>query len=78
MRPAYAMHRRVLQQLQWQVPGARWVLKAPSHLFAMDALLHTYPDARIVQTHRDPVTVVASLRCPGRPRPAWSGTSPTT
>jgi hypothetical protein len=61
MRPAYAMHRRVLQQLQWQVPGARWVLKAPSHLFAMDALLHTYPDARIVQTHRDPVTVVASL-----------------
>jgi hypothetical protein len=30
-------------------------------LFAIDALLHTYPDARIVQTHRDPVTVVASL-----------------
>ena len=61
MRPAYAMHRRVLQQLQWQVPGARWVLKAPSHLFAMDALLIPIPDARIVQTHRDPVTVVASL-----------------
>jgi Sulfotransferase family len=61
MRPAYAFHHSVLQQLQWRAPGARWVLKAPSHLFAIDALLHTYPDARIVQTHRDPVTVVASL-----------------
>ncbi len=61
MRPAYAFHRGVLQQLQWRAPGARWVLKAPSHLFMIDALLHTYPDARIVQTHRDPVTVVASL-----------------
>lgn len=61
MRSAYAFHKRVLQQLQWQAPGERWVLKAPAHLFAFDALLATYPDARIVQTHRDPVTVVASL-----------------
>ncbi len=61
MRPAYAFHKRVLQHLQWQAPGERWVLKAPAHLFAFDALLATYPDARIVQTHRDPVTVVASL-----------------
>ena len=61
MRPGYAFHRSVLQQLQWRVPGARWMLKAPSHLFAIDALLHTYPDARIVQTHRDPVTVIGSL-----------------
>jgi hypothetical protein len=61
MRPAYAFHRRFLQQLQWRAPGAPWVLKAPSHLFMIDALLDTYPDARIVQTHRDPVTVVASL-----------------
>jgi Sulfotransferase family len=61
MRPGYAFHRSVLQQLQWRAPGARWVLKAPSHLFAIDALLHTYPDARIVQTHRDPVTVIGSL-----------------
>ncbi len=61
MRPAYAFHRSVLQHLQWQAPGERWILKAPAHLFAFDALLATYPDARIVQTHRDPVTVVASL-----------------
>src|SRR5262245_56453968 len=61
MRPAYAYHRRFLQHLQWQAPGARWVLKAPSHVFSLDALLATYPDARIVQTHRDPVTAVASV-----------------
>jgi len=61
MRPAYAFHRRFLQHLQWRAPGARWVLKAPSHVFSFDALLDTYPDARIVQTHRDPVTAVASV-----------------
>ena len=61
MRPAYAFHRRFLQHLQWRAPGARWVLKAPSHVFAFDALLDTYPDARILQTHRDPVVAVASV-----------------
>lgn len=61
MRPAYAFHQRFLQHLQWRTPGARWVLKAPSHIFSFDALLDTYPDARIVQTHRDPVTAVTSV-----------------
>jgi hypothetical protein len=61
MRPAYAFHRRFLQHLQWRTPGARWVLKAPSHIFSYEALLDTYPDARIVQTHRDPVTAVTSV-----------------
>ncbi len=61
MRPAYAFHRRFLQHLQWRAPGVRWVLKAPAHVFSFDALLDTYPDARIVHTHRDPVTSVASV-----------------
>jgi hypothetical protein len=59
--PAYRFHRRMLQQLQWRGPAGRWILKAPSHLFAFDALSQTYPDARIVQTHRDPLTVLASV-----------------
>jgi hypothetical protein len=58
--PTYAFHRRFLQQLQWRAPGGRWVLKAPSHMLAFDALFETYPDAQIVQTHRDPLTVLAS------------------
>jgi len=61
MRPAYGLHRRLLQHLQWRTPAERWVLKAPSHVFAFDALFDTYPDALIVQTHRDPVTVLASV-----------------
>ena len=59
--PAYRFHRRFLQHLQWGRPGGRWVLKAPSHMLAFEALLQTYPDARIVQTHRDPLTVLASV-----------------
>jgi len=58
---AYAFHRRLLQHLQARRPGKRWVLKAPGHLFALDALLAEYPDARIIQTHRDPLRVMASM-----------------
>lgn len=61
MRPVYAAHRRQLQYLQWRCPAERWVLKSPGHLWALDALLAVYPDARIVQTHRDPLKVIASL-----------------
>jgi hypothetical protein len=59
--PVYASHRRQLQILQWRCRGERWVLKTPQHLWHLEALLTVYPDARIVQTHRDPLRVVASL-----------------
>jgi hypothetical protein len=59
-RPAYEYHRRFLQHLQWHCPGARWVLKAPSHLLGLEALLEVYPDAGIILTHRDPLKVLAS------------------
>jgi hypothetical protein len=61
LRFVYESHRRQLQYLQWHCPGERWVLKSPGHLWALGALLAVYPDARIVQTHRDPLRVVASL-----------------
>jgi len=61
LEPVYRFHKRFLQWLDWQRPGQRWVLKAPAHLFGLDALLRVYPDAAIVQTHRDPLTVMASL-----------------
>jgi hypothetical protein len=57
---AYAYHRAVLQVLQSECPG-RWQLKTPQHGLDLDALLATYPDARIVITHRDPVKCVASV-----------------
>jgi hypothetical protein len=59
--PAYAFHRRFLQHLQWHRPGERWVLKAPSHLGQLRALFAVYPDARVVQTHRDPLKVLPSV-----------------
>jgi hypothetical protein len=61
MRPAYAYHRRFLEHLQWRTRGDRWVLKAPAHFYALDALLAIYPDALVVQTHRDPLTVLGSV-----------------
>lgn len=58
---AYDFHRRLLQHLQAHRPGSRWVLKAPGHLFSLGALLRRYPNAKIVQTHRDPLRVMASM-----------------
>lgn len=59
--PAYARHRRNLQLIGANDPDKRWVLKNPSHLFALDALMEVYPDAIVVQTHRAPETIIASM-----------------
>jgi len=59
--PAYRRHRRNLQLIGLHDAGRRWVLKNPSHLFALDALLAVYPDALVIQTHREPVTAIASV-----------------
>ncbi len=60
MAPAYAFHKQFLQHLQAFAPRDYWVLKAPPHIFWMDSLLETYPEARIVMTHRDPRQVLPS------------------
>ena len=59
-RPVYDFHHRQLQHLQARNPGDRWVLKTGAHLWGLDQLLETYPDARIVFTHRDPVKSMTS------------------
>jgi hypothetical protein len=61
MAPAYRLHRRYLQVLGAHVRRDRWVLKSGAHLWALPALLGEYPEARFIQTHRDPVKVIASL-----------------
>jgi hypothetical protein len=66
MRPTYRFARDFLQHLQSRCAPNRWVLKSPAHLIALDALLDVFPDALIVQTHRDPLEVIgsaASLHC---------------
>jgi len=60
MTTAYAYERRVLQMLQSRSPGV-WSLKMPSHAVHIEALLATFPDARIVWAHRDPFKATASF-----------------
>ena len=61
LQPAYAFHRRFLQHLQERKNRRRWVLKAPTHMFALPTLLSTYPDALFIQTHRAPVEAITSV-----------------
>ena len=56
----FEWHRRMLQQYQWKGPRGRWTLKSPNHIFTLPALLAVYPDARLVQTHRDPLQTLPS------------------
>ena len=57
----FDMHYRMLQQLQSRRGATRWVLKCPAHLFSLKALLARYPDARLIQTHRDPLRAMPSI-----------------
>ncbi len=58
---AYRWHRIYLQHLQSEHGADRWLLKSPAHLWHLPALLAEYPDAVIIQTHRDPLKVIASV-----------------
>ncbi len=61
MLASYARHRDVLKVIGSTTPERRWVLKYPAHLRHLRGLLKTYPDACLVQTHRDPARVLPSL-----------------
>lgn len=61
MTEVFKNHRRWLQLLQWKCPGDTWVLKTPQYLWNCEDMLREYPDARVIQTHRDPVKVAMSV-----------------
>jgi hypothetical protein len=58
----YDYLKRQLQYLQWQNPGGRapFVMKAVIHTNNLDLLLHHFPNATIVHTHRDPRVAMQS------------------
>jgi len=58
--PIYRWQRRFLRYLQIGHSNSRWVLKSPDHIYGLDKLLAVFPDAAIIQTHRNPVEVVKS------------------
>ena len=59
--PAYRRYRKNLQLIGLNDVGRRWVLKNPSHLHALDALMNVFPDALVVQCHRPAETIMASM-----------------
>ena len=59
--PAYDWHRIFLQHLASRVPAEQWLLKSPAHLWHLPTLRAAYPDAVIIQTHRDPLKVISSV-----------------
>jgi hypothetical protein len=56
----YAYQRRVIKLLQSRRPPSRWLFKAPAHNFHLPAFFKSYPDARVIMTHRDPAQAVPS------------------
>jgi hypothetical protein len=59
--PAYRHLSRTLQLIGSTEPTKRWLLKNPGHIAKLDLLFATFPDARVIQTHRDPAKAVPSL-----------------
>lgn len=59
--PSYRYYKKQLQLLSWRCFGQPWILKNPEHLLSLDAILKVFPDAAIVQVHRDPKVALASL-----------------
>lgn len=57
---AYRDFRRWIQLLLWR-RGGRWLGKTPHHLEFLEALFRVFPDAKVIQTHRDPARVTASF-----------------
>ncbi|MEZ4216427.1 MAG: sulfotransferase [Myxococcota bacterium] len=64
--PGYRYLLRMLQFLQWQHRQRggvrpRWTLKSPHHLHYLRELFTLFPDATVVQTHREPEQIVPSI-----------------
>lgn len=59
--PMYRYYRMLLQMLDFQRPGDRWLLKAPAHMWAIEELLEVFPGTSVVWSHRDPLMCTASI-----------------
>lgn len=59
--PAYQHFHKCVQLIGSNEPEKRWLLKNPGHIDNLDLLLAVFPDAKVIQTHRDPARAVPSL-----------------
>ena len=60
LRPAYEWQTRFLKHMQLSAPGRRWIVKSPDHVHGLEQLFALFPDAHIIQTHRNPLEVLES------------------
>ncbi len=58
---AYDYYYRCVQLIGSNEPERRWLLKNPGHIENLDLLFAIFPDAKVIQTHRDPAKAVPSL-----------------
>jgi hypothetical protein len=58
---AYQHYYRCVQLIGSNDPHTRWLLKNPGHIDNLDLLFAIYPDAKVIQTHRDPAKALPSL-----------------
>ena len=58
---AYKYYADVVRLIGAHAPDKRWLLKNPGHVWKLEALLDVFPDACIVQTHRDPAKAIPSV-----------------
>lgn len=65
-RPLYSYQKKLLQMLNWRNPRHQWLLKAPAHMHAVEAIMEVFPDARFIWCHRDPLAVVPSINSMNR------------
>ena len=61
MRETYEFHEHVLKLLQWHCKPNLWHLRTPVHMFALDAFVEAYPNAKFLWSHRDPAKVLGSV-----------------
>ena len=59
--PSFRRYADVLRLIGGREPDRRWLLKNPGDIYAIDALLAVFPDARIIYTHRDPLKSMPSV-----------------
>lgn len=57
---SYKYYKRLLKLLQFKTDAKQWLLKTPQHLYFFPELFATFPDAKVILIHRDPVTTISS------------------
>src|SRR5262249_26057907 len=61
VRDSYRRYVDVLRLIGAREAHKRWLLKAPYHMTCIDTVFEVFPDACVIQTHRDPVKSIPSL-----------------